>query len=480
MASKRGEAVYRIYRALTYGVSPLVRLHLRWRKFRGREHSLRWRERLGCPSAPRPTGRLIWFHAVSLGEGLAAIPVIRCCLEMRPDVNVLMTTTTASAFEVIKNRLPSNVIYQFAPLDIPSAVDSFLQYWRPNAVMLMESEIWPNLIMGAARNGIALTLLNGRMSTKSFQNWSHPVILPLITLMLSKFSLILPLSTIQGINFQLLQAPPFIIHYPGDLKCAIANFDISEGDTKNLEQFWAQLSHRKVWMASSIHKGEEKEAHNMLKQKQADILTIIVPRKPQHGQDLALKLQDEGATVALRSRGDNITPGTSIYMVDTLGELRDFYRLTPIAVIGGSFLKGSAGHHVGHFSPMVAEMQRVNPLSVLQVSGEKLVEVVNQLFDNFKILEAHRVAAKQAYLALSSGIVKKFWEMLHFHIFMKSISRADDDVEKLNTTEKDMSWHVDRALVQLLDIEVGGGVSENERQTWSILLPSLKKKQKGK
>ncbi|KAL2250717.1 UNVERIFIED_CONTAM: putative 3-deoxy-D-manno-octulosonic acid transferase, mitochondrial [Sesamum indicum] len=481
MASKRGEAVYRIYRALTYCVSPLVHLHLRWRKFRGREHSLRWRERLGCPSAPRPTGRLIWFHAVSL-----AIPVIKCCLEMRPDVNVLMTTTTASAFEVIKNRLPSNVIYQFAPLDIPSAVDSFLRYWRPNAVMLIESEIWPNLIMGAARNGqsylvydnvifrclvgynesmnnhwshvflsfhsftrlvlgafdvpIALTLLNGRMSTTSFRNWSHPVILPLITLMLSKFSLILPLSTIQGINFQLLQAPPFIIHYPGDLKCAIANFDISEGETKSLEEFQAQLSHRKVWMASSIHKGEEKVfigAHNMLKQKHADILTIIVPRQPQHGQDLALKLREEGATVALRSRGDNITPGTS--------ELKDFYRLTPIAVIGGSFLKGSAGHniaeaaaagcavvtghHVGHFSHMVAEMQRV--------PGEKLVEVVNQFFDNFKILEAHRVAAKQAYHALSSGIVKKLWEMLHFHIFMKSISRDDvDDVEKLNITEK--------------------------------------------
>ncbi|KAL0347123.1 UNVERIFIED_CONTAM: putative 3-deoxy-D-manno-octulosonic acid transferase, mitochondrial [Sesamum calycinum] len=394
MASKRGEAVYRIYRALTYGVSPLVRLHLRWRKFRGREHSLRWRERLGCPSAPRPTGRLIWFHAVSLGEGLAAIPVIRCCLEMRPDVNVLMTTTTASAFEVIKNRLP------IFPLDIPSAVDSFLRYWRPNAVMLMESEIWPNLIMGAARNGIIPELVSSSNSS---------------------------IDHIDAIKV-------FI-----DSPFAIANFDISEGDTKTLEQFWAQLSHRKVWMASSIHKGEEKvflEAHNMLKQKHADILTIIVPRKPQHGQDLALKLQDEGATVALRSRG----------------ELRDFYRLTPIAVIGGSFLKGSAGHniaeaaaagcavltghHVGHFSHMVAEMQRVNPLSVLLVSGERLVEVVNQLFDNFKILEAHRVAAKQAYLALSSGIVKKLWEMLHFHVFMKSISRADDDVEKLNTTEK--------------------------------------------
>ncbi|KAI3471992.1 hypothetical protein Pfo_028680 [Paulownia fortunei] len=338
-------------------------------------------------------------------------------------------------------------------------MDAFLQYWRPNAVMLMESELWPNLIMGAARNWcklylliaithsfilIALALLNGRMSTKSFLNWSHPVILPLITLMLSKFSLILPLSTIQGIHFQLLQAPPFIINYSGDLKYAIADFDIAEGDKKSLEDFQAQLSHRKVWMASSIHKGEEEVfigAHNMLKQKHADIVTIIVPRQPQHGQDIAVKLQEEGICVALRSRGDNLTPETSIYVVDSLGELRDFYRLMPIAVVGGSFLLGSAGHniseaaaagcailtghHVGHFSHMVAEMQRVNPLSVLQVSGEKLVEAVNELLGNVNILEARRVAARQAYHALSSGIVENFWEMLHFHVFMKSVSRDD-------------------------------------------------------
>ncbi|KAL8526237.1 hypothetical protein ACS0TY_015452 [Phlomoides rotata] len=398
MESKSGKTLYKFYRAITYGISPLVRLHLRWRKFLGREHPVRWEERLGRPSAPRPTGRLIWFHAVSLGEGLAAIPVIRCCLERRPDVNVLMTTTTTSAFEVIKNKLPKNVIYQFAPLDMPSTMDAFLRYWRPNIVMLMESELWPNLIMGAARNG----------------------------------------STIQGIQFQLLQAPPYIINYSGDLKCAVADFDISKGVKKNSEEFQMQISHRKVWMASSIHKGEEEvfiRAHNILKEKHADIVTIIVPRKPQHGQDIALKLQEEGTSVALRSRGDNLTPESSIYVVDSLGELRDFYKLTPIAVVGGSFLVGSkghnileaaaagcavlTGHHVGHFSAMVAEMQRVNSLSVLQVSSEKLVEAVNELFDNAKILEARRVASRQAHHALSSGIVENIWKMLHFHVFVK-------------------------------------------------------------
>ncbi|GFP94435.1 probable 3-deoxy-d-manno-octulosonic acid transferase mitochondrial [Phtheirospermum japonicum] len=292
----------------------------------------------------------------------------------------------------------------FAPLDIPSTMDAFLQYWRPNAVMLMESELWPNLIMGASRNGNVYKIIPELVSP-SRSSTDH------------------------------VDAIKIFIDSP----IAIADFNFAEGDKKSLEEFKAQLSNRKVWMASSIHKGEEDVfigAHNMLKQKHADILTIIVPRQPQHGQDIAQawlcclsqqflklqKLREEGICVALRSRGDNPTPETSVYVVDSLGELRNFYRLTPIAVIGGSFLLGLAGHniseaaaagcailtgrHVGHFSHMVAEMQRVNPFSVLQVTNEKLVEAVDELFDNVKILEARRVGARQAFHALSNGIVE--------------------------------------------------------------------------
>lgn len=112
---EKGEAVYKAYRVLTFTLSPLIELHLQWRRFRGLEHSLRWPERLGRPSLPRPPGRLLWFHAVSLGEGMAAIPVIRRCLIERPDFNILMTSTTLSAFEVLKNELPPAVIYQLVP-----------------------------------------------------------------------------------------------------------------------------------------------------------------------------------------------------------------------------------------------------------------------------------------------------------------------------------------------------------------------------
>ncbi|KAI8563178.1 hypothetical protein RHMOL_Rhmol03G0092200 [Rhododendron molle] len=150
-------------------------------------------------------------------------------------------------------------------------------------------------------------------------------------------------------------------------------------------------------------------------------------------------LQKEGVSVALRSRDDKLMPGTNIYVVDTLGELRYFYRLTPIAVIGGSFFPdltghniseaaaaGCAvltGHHVGHFAHMVQEMRRLNPLSVLQVSGKlELEKALGELFRNSTVLEARRAAGRQAFHALSRGVIENVWNLLHSHVFRKSMS----------------------------------------------------------
>ncbi|XP_052176413.1 probable 3-deoxy-D-manno-octulosonic acid transferase, mitochondrial isoform X2 [Diospyros lotus] len=443
MARERGNLLYMVYRALTYGLSPLIRLHLRWRKLRGLEHQLRWPERVGRPSLPRPPGPLLWFHAVSLGEGRAAIPVIKCFVEHRPDINILMTTATLSAFEVIKNWLPSGVIYQFAPLDLPAAMDDFLGHWKPNAIVLMESELWPNLIMGASTKGIILALLNARMSEKSFNNWSGPLVSPLTSLLLSKFSLIAPLNTLQAIRFQLLQAPLFTINFSGDLKYAMDEFDMSGRDRKCIEDLRVQLAPRQVWMASSIHKGEEEVmlgVHEALKEVYPGVVMILVPRHPQHGKEIALGLQKKGVSVALRSHDDKLMPETSIYVVDTLGELRDFYKLTPVAVIGGSFLPNLAGHniseasaagcavltvtgyHIGHFRHMVQEMQRLNPLSVLQVSGKlELEKALFELFSNSTLLERHRAAARQAFHVLSSGIIENIWSILNFHVLKKAL-----------------------------------------------------------
>ncbi|XP_059428139.1 probable 3-deoxy-D-manno-octulosonic acid transferase, mitochondrial isoform X1 [Corylus avellana] len=440
-ATESGRLMYKIYRALSYGVSPALNLHLRYRRLRGHEHPHRWTERLGRASLPRPPGPLLWFHAVSLGEGMSAIPIIKQCIKQSPDLNILMTTTTVSAFEVIDKRLPSGVIYQFAPIDTPTAVGAFLDYWKPNAIVLMESELWPNLIMSASENGVVLALLNARMSTKSFKRFSGPMLLPLISLMLSKFSLIVPLSTMQAVHFQLLQAPPFVINFSGDLKYVVEDFDVSEGYSRSIEDLKIQFAQRKVWMASSIHRGEEEimlGVHRVLMQMHPDVVTILVPRDPQHGLEIAQELKKEGQNVALRSRHEKLVAGTNIYVVDTLGELRQLYRLTPIAVVGGSFFPGLAGHniseaaaagcavltghHVGHFSHMVLEMQRLNPLSVLQVSGKiELEKALKELFSDAKVLEAHCTAGKQAFHALSSGIVANVWNLLNSHVLKRAL-----------------------------------------------------------
>ncbi|XP_026413281.1 probable 3-deoxy-D-manno-octulosonic acid transferase, mitochondrial isoform X2 [Papaver somniferum] len=426
------------YRAVSYSISPFIYIQLQWRRFRGLEHPTRWRERLGHPSINRPPGPLLWFHAVSLGEGLAAIPVIRRCIQQKPNLTILMTTTTTSAFEVIKDRLPNDVLYQYAPLDTPSAMDDFLEYWNPVAVMLMESELWPNLVFGATKKGITMALLNARMSSKSFHRWSRPIVFPLISSMLSKFSLIAPLSNVEAIRYQLLQAPPFIINFAGDLKYAVDNVDISMQDNTCLEDLQQlRLDNRPVWMASSIHKGEDEvvlEVHRALMQVYPNVITIIVPRHPQLGQQMALALQKDGFNVVLRSCNEKILPSTNFYIVDTLGELRSLYRIIPVAVIGGSFLPGLAGHnvseaaaagcavltgcYVGHFSRMILEMQQINPLSVMQTD---LLRNLVELFSNADALETHRMAAKQAFHALSNGVVSNVWNLINIHVIEKAL-----------------------------------------------------------
>ncbi|CAA6655063.1 unnamed protein product [Spirodela intermedia] len=416
----RGTAAYAMYRAASRVVSPLVYLLVRWRRLRGLEHRVRWRERLGEPSAPGQ-------RRVLPSSGSTPSPSVGNPYS-----------------EVIKERLPSSVIYQFAPLDTSAAVDKFLGYWNPDAVFLIESELWPNLIFSSAEKGIPLALLNARMSVKSFKLWSKPLAWSLISLMLSKFSLIAPLSTVEAIRFQLLLAPPFIINFGGDLKYAVGDFDVPQKELTILEDLKLQVASRRVWMASSIHYGEEEvvlQVHRELVKIYSNLVTIIVPRHPLHGRQIARALKQQEISVALRSNVERISSGTVIYIVDTLGELRTLYRITPIAVIGGSFLPELSGHNlseaaaagcavltgpfVGHFSHMIRQMTTLERLSVWQVSGrEELEEALKQLLGDAGALEARRRAAKQAFSAVSGGVVGRVWELITAHILREPPQKA--------------------------------------------------------
>ncbi|THU62778.1 hypothetical protein C4D60_Mb01t08720 [Musa balbisiana] len=427
----RGKIVYELYRATTHVAGPIIFAHIQWRRLRGLEHPTRWPERFGRSSSPRPSCPLLWFHAVSLGEGLAAIPMIKHCVRVQPNFVVLMTSTTTSAFEVIKDQLPDGVIYQLAPLDSPTAVGKFLGYWDPVAVFLMESELWPNLIISAAEKGIPVALLNARMSCKSFKRWSRTLALPLISLMLSKISLIAPLSTLQAVHFQLLHASPHIIHFAGDLK--YGDLNVLEEDIRKIKDLQLQLASRPVWMAASIHEGEEEVmlwVHKELMKMHTDLVMILVTRHPRHGQQLALLIQEAREKISL---------------VGQISELRTLYRITPIAVIGGSFLPCLAGHnvaeaaaagcavitgpYVGHFSHMLAGMLQAASSSVQQVADKaELLEALKKLLTDKKCLEAHCRAAKYAFSTVSKGVVENVWKLVCTFVLKQSIGKSDEDV----------------------------------------------------
>ena len=162
-----------LYAAATGLLEPLAPALLRRRALSGKEDAGRTGERLGRPVVGRPAGGLVWLHGVSVGEGLSLLPLIEALRTRRPDLSLLVTSGTVTSAEVLAKRLPKGVIHQFAPIDAPGAVARFLDYWRPAAALLVESELWPNLILAAKDRGVRLALISARITEKSAEGWSR-------------------------------------------------------------------------------------------------------------------------------------------------------------------------------------------------------------------------------------------------------------------------------------------------------------------
>ena len=322
------------YRALTSLAVPFAPLILAWRTRRGKEEPDRRSERYGRASAPRPKGFLVWFHASSVGEANAALPVIETIAAERPEVRMLLTTATVTSAQLARSRLPKNVLHQYVPLDNKSYVQRFLHHWRPDLAVLVESEIWPNLVLETKGEGIPLLLINGRMSSSSFKRWRRRP--GLSRPLFSAFDLVLAQNDSLAERFaQLGVARTLDV---GNLK---ADAPPPPADLPGKRRLAAAISGRIVWLAASTHPGEEElvaEAHKKMKQDQPTLLTIIVPRHPERGKPIAEAL-GANLRVALRSEGQLPEASTDIYVADTIGELGLFYALSPIAFVGGSLIE---------------------------------------------------------------------------------------------------------------------------------------------
>jgi 3-deoxy-D-manno-octulosonic-acid transferase len=319
----------RVWRGVTTAASPFMGFYLSQRAIRGKEDRARMQEKLGVASLPRPIGRLIWVHGASVGESLAALPLIE---KLLGDGSVLVTSGTVTSARMMEKRLPPGAIHQFVPLDTPRAVSRFLDHWKPDAGLFVESDLWPNLVLGAAARGVRLALVNARISEKSAAGWSRAPRSG--RTLIEAFDAVLAQDEEIAARFRGLGARNVLV--VGSLK---ADAPPLACDTRALEALKTQIGARPLLIAAQTHPGEDETvlpAHDLLRQRFADLLTIIVPRHPERGADIATLCGLRQP--ARRAAGEPVKPQTQIYIADTLGELGLFYRLAHFCFIGGTLV----------------------------------------------------------------------------------------------------------------------------------------------
>jgi 3-deoxy-D-manno-octulosonic-acid transferase len=322
-----------LYRALWGMAAPLAPSLLRKRVARGKEDPSRLGERAGFGAAPRPHGTLIWIHGASVGESLAVLPLVSALLA-KPGRHVLVTTGTVTSAQLMAERLPARAFHHYVPLDAPASVRRFLDHWRPDLALFVESEFWPNLILETQQRGVPMALVNARLSERSFRGWRRAP--GLARRLLSAFDICLAQDESIAARLTALGARKVVI--AGSLKADAPPLPV---DGLALAAFRESLGARAVFLAASTHPGEDEGllavAEHWRGLENAP-LTIIVPRHPARGAEIETLALERGLRVVRRAGGDLPTAQTEIYIADTLGELGLFYRASRFAFLGGSLV----------------------------------------------------------------------------------------------------------------------------------------------
>jgi len=319
------------YRIATSALETVAPLLLRRRASRGKENSSRMGERLGRAVKARPAGELVWIHGASVGECLAVLPLIDELLKTE-NRSVIVTSGTVTSAKLMAERLPPNAFHQFAPIDTPAAVARFLDHWRPDVGLFVDSEIWPNILTAAHVRKIPLGLINGRMSARSFSGWRY--VPKTATAVLSLYDVCLAQD--EGSAERLLALGARNVQIGGNLK---ADAPPLPADAHELAQLRQTIGTRPVFLAASTHAGEDETllpASDALRREFPNLLTVIVPRHPVRGNDISMLCGTR--TNVRRSAGGILADGIAIYIADTIGEMGTFYRLASFAFVGGSLI----------------------------------------------------------------------------------------------------------------------------------------------
>ena len=331
-ARRRG-APLRAYLALSRAFPLVAPGLLRRRLARGKEVPDRWREKLGEPSLPRPKGRLIWLHAVGLGETLALRGLIAELATQSPD-EFLVTSTTRASAEVLAANLPPRTRHQFLPIDAPGYLARFLDHWRPDLSVWAEQDLWPGAVAACDARGIPLALVNARMNAESHarrSRWRG-----LYRDLFARFRLVAAQDPGTARHLEDLGARA--VRVTGSLKAAAPPLD---ADPRALAEVRVALAGRQPVLLASSHAEDEVALFTALEGLSPRPLVIVAPRDPHRGEEIAMRAKAHGLTTTRRSAGQG--PDADVWIADTFGEMGLWYRLCPVAVIGGTF--GSTEGH---------------------------------------------------------------------------------------------------------------------------------------
>ena len=328
--------MYYWYKFITFFFYPFAPIYLYFRKIRKKEDSIRYKEKLAKINIERGEGFLIWFHVASVGEAMSILPLIDGCIKEKKINRILITSITLSSGKILEKRFNNNpkINHQFLPLDIISLINKFLDHWKPNLSIFIDSEIWPNLILKISEKKIPLLLVNARITKKSFDRWK--LVMGFAKKIFGKFDLCIA-SNNESENFLKILGSKNIKNY-GNLK-----FSNIKNDIKKLDlNFLNKIKNRKVWCAASTHPSEEiicAEAHLKIKKNYNNILTIIIPRHIDRVKTIKEELSKFNINVLLVTELNNFDDKTDILLVNSYGEALKFYDISKYVFLGKSLVQ---------------------------------------------------------------------------------------------------------------------------------------------
>ena len=411
----------KFYLFLSFLLDPVYLIYQLISVLRGKENPKRFWERWVTKQIKRPSGKLIWLHAASVGESLSLLPLIEKIVADNPKINILITSTTKTSAEILENISERQIIHQMAPHDTFFVSKRFLKHWKPDLAVRVESEIWPRILLELKKNKIQNFLLNARFSKKSILRIEKQAKSASFLFLLFDRIHVQEKSTKETLTKVGVESKK--IKVTGSLKDSRERLFVEEDVIK---QFQAMIGEQKIWLAACTHPGEDEivlKAH-----KKIGGLLLIAPRHIERGKQIASLSRSMGFSTQLRSKSANIRAETVVYVADTMGEMGIWYSLSKAAFIGGS-LVDKGGHnpveamqlntfilHGPHIYNSEEKYEKLQEIGLcFQVSGEKDIvqKILSVQGSNKKLglklneLIDTQTALKEALSAVNSALTHR-------------------------------------------------------------------------